>query len=65
MICQNVKQPMVGKVSAPYTPGLDKMKPVNRKQIIATEISYSKLEGGIGLTVLGLTINNGENCQGG
>ena len=56
---------MVGKVSAPYSPGLDKMKPVNRNQIIATEISYSKLEGGIGLTVLGLTINNGENCQGG
>ena len=56
---------MVGKASAPYIPGLDKMKPANRKQIIATEISYSKLEGGIGLTVLGLTINNGENCQGG
>jgi len=56
---------MVGKISAPYIPGLDKMKPANRKQMIATEIQYSKLEGGIGLTVLGLTINNGENCQGG
>ena len=50
---------MVGKISAPYIPGLDKMKPANRKQMIATEIQYSKLEGGIGLTVLGLTIHNG------
>jgi hypothetical protein len=50
----------MGKVSIPNVAGLDKMTPAARKQTIVTEISYAKIE--VGLRVLGLTLNNGENC---
>ena len=53
----------MGKVSVPNIAGLDKMKPAMRKQTIATEITYAKID--VCLRVMGLTTNNGETCKGG
>ena len=39
------------------------MKPAMRKQTIATEITYAKID--VCLRVMGLTTNNGETCKGG